>query len=158
MKLTVIENNLEVNLLTNKITSIQEMTASNPEQGRRLSARNFVGALLDRVAQKPQGDLDTKGLDSRHLRSSQQANFFYPSLPRSMRTSLVAETVYAIIAIAGQENPPSKHLIGAEAIASIKERLKTFSEELEDFVETSYSVEAGDDGTKPIKVEEAESD
>ena len=154
----MIENNVEINLLTNKITSIQEMTASNSDQGRRPSARSFVGSLLDRVAQKLQGDLDTKGLDSKHLRSPQQANSFYPSLPASMRTSLVAETVYAIIAIAGHENPPSKHLIGAEAIASVKERLKTFSEELEDFVDTSYSVEAGEDGHKPIKVEEVESD
>lgn len=54
--------------------------------------------------------------------------------------ALILETVHAITAIGGHENPPSRHIIGQEGVAAVKEKLKTVSEELEDFVEASYSV------------------
>lgn len=65
----------------------------------------------------------------------------YPSLPMAFRQNLVAETVYAIIAIGGHENPPARHIVGHEGVASVKEKLKTVSEELEDFVEVSAAVD-----------------
>ena len=55
--------------------------------------------------------------------------------------SLVAETVHAITAIGGHENPPARHIVGFEGITSVKEKLKTVSEELEDFVEVSCAVD-----------------
>ena len=58
-----------------------------------------------------------------------------------MRASLVDETVHAITAIGGHENPPARHIVGFEGIASVKEKLKTVSEELEDFVEVSCAVD-----------------
>lgn len=54
--------------------------------------------------------------------------------------ALTLETVHAIAAIGGHENPPSRHIIGQEGVAAVKEKLKTVSEELEDFVQSSYSV------------------
>ncbi len=54
---------------------------------------------------------------------------------------LVSETVYAIIAIGGHENPPSRHIVGQEGVASVKEKLKTVSEELEDFIQCSFAVD-----------------
>lgn len=54
--------------------------------------------------------------------------------------ALTLETVHAITAIGGHENPPSRHIIGQEGVAAVKEKLKTVSEELEDFVQSSYSV------------------
>lgn len=54
---------------------------------------------------------------------------------------LVAETVYAITAIGGHENPPSRHIVGQEGVASVKEKLKTVSEELEDFIQSSFAVD-----------------
>lgn len=58
-----------------------------------------------------------------------------------MRAELVAETVNAITAIGGHENPPARYIVGFEGIASVKEKLKTVSEELEDFVEVSCAVD-----------------
>lgn len=54
---------------------------------------------------------------------------------------LTAETVYAITAIGGHENPPSRHIVGQEGVASVKEKLKTVSEELEDFIQSSFAVD-----------------
>ena len=58
-----------------------------------------------------------------------------------MRQSLLAEVIHAITAIGGHENPPARHIVGFEAVASVKEKLKTVSEELEDFVEVSNGVD-----------------
>ena len=54
---------------------------------------------------------------------------------------MLAETVHAITAIGGHENPPARHIVGHEAVASVKEKLKTVSEELEDFVGVSAAVD-----------------
>ena len=58
-----------------------------------------------------------------------------------MKTALLAETIHALTAIGGHENPPARHIVGFEAVASVKEKLKTVSEELEDFVEVSAGVD-----------------
>lgn len=62
-----------------------------------------------------------------------------------MSESLLAETIHAIIAIAGHANPPARHIVGFEGVASVKEKLKTVSEELEDFVEVSCAADIVDD-------------
>lgn len=59
---------------------------------------------------------------------------------------LIAETLHALTAIGGHENPPARHIVGYEGVASVKEKLKTVSEELEDFVECSCAVDIEDDG------------
>jgi len=66
-----------------------------------------------------------------------------------MKNALLAETIHALVAVGGHENPPGRHIVGFEAVASVKEKLKTVSEELEDFVEVSAAVdidEGGDEG------------
>ena len=65
----------------------------------------------------------------------------YPSLPSSATTALLAETIHALTAIGGHENPPARHIVGHEGVASVKEKLKTVSEELEDFLEVSCAVD-----------------
>lgn len=62
-----------------------------------------------------------------------------------MKSALVAETIHAILAIGGHENPPARHIVGSEAVMSVKEKLKTVSEEIEDFVEVSCAVDIDDD-------------
>lgn len=79
-----------------------------------------------------------------------QVTSLYPSLAPEIRTALVSETAFALAAVGGHDNPPARHIVGFEAIASVKEKLKTVSEELEDFVEVSAAVdiegEGGEDG------------
>ena len=57
---------------------------------------------------------------------------------------LIAETIHALCAIGGHENPPGRHIVGFEGVGSVKEKLKTVSEELEDFVEVSCAVDIED--------------
>ena len=33
------------------------------------------------------------------------------------------------------QNPPARHIVGQEGVIAVKEKIKTVSEELEDFVE-----------------------
>lgn len=54
---------------------------------------------------------------------------------------LIAETIHAITSIGGHENPPARHIVGAEGVAAVKEKLKTVTEELEDFIECSSAVD-----------------
>jgi hypothetical protein len=58
-----------------------------------------------------------------------------------MPTTLTTELVHALSSIGGRDNPPARLIVGWEGIASVKEKLKTVSEELEDFVEISESVD-----------------
>ena len=51
------------------------------------------------------------------------------------------ETVHALAAIGGHENPPARHIVGFEGAEAVKEKLKTVSEELEDFVECSSAAD-----------------
>ncbi|OAA68780.1 NAD(P)-binding domain protein [Niveomyces insectorum RCEF 264] len=68
----------------------------------------------------------------------------YPRLPAAALDRLVLETVHALTAIGGHENPPARHIVGFEASAAVQEKLKTVSEELEDFVEASLAVDIFD--------------
>lgn len=72
----------------------------------------------------------------------------YPKLPTQALDRLVQETVQALAAIGGHENPPTRHIVGFEATTSVQDKLKTVSEELEDFVEASLSVDIFDSELK----------
>ena len=63
-----------------------------------------------------------------------------------MTSALLAETIHALLAVGGHENPPGRHIVGFEAVASVKDKLKTVSEELEDFVEVSGAVDIEEEG------------
>lgn len=69
----------------------------------------------------------------------------HPPLSSAHLEVLVTETVYAITSIGGHENPPSRHIVGQEGVASVKEKLKTVSEELEDFIQASFAVDVAAD-------------
>ena len=75
------------------------------------------------------------------LGSTKHITTTIPDLAPAMLDALVAETVHALIAIGGHENPPARHIVGFEGIAAVKEKLKTVSEELEDFVDCSGAVD-----------------
>ncbi|CAK7216335.1 hypothetical protein SBRCBS47491_002789 [Sporothrix bragantina] len=72
----------------------------------------------------------------------------YPRLPPQALDRLVLETVHALTAMGGHENPPTRHIVGFEASVAVQDKLKTVSEELEDFVEASLSVDIFDSELK----------
>ncbi|KAK9239029.1 hypothetical protein V1525DRAFT_373731 [Lipomyces kononenkoae] len=55
---------------------------------------------------------------------------------------LVKDVVFAILSVAGIDNPPSRIAAGAEAIAQTKDKLRAVSEEMEDTLDISYAADA----------------
>lgn len=134
VKMTIVQPNMEVNVLTHKITSAPPMAAYAEDTNPAPLSRNILSGILDRI----EGTSEPTSGDQLH---SEEVKSLYPPLSKSMKERLVAETVYAIAAIGGHDNPPARHIVGFEGVASVKEKLKTVSEELEDFVECSHAVD-----------------
>lgn len=139
IKMTIVQPTMEIGVLTNKIISAPSMPQYLPDNNPAPLFRGIIGGLLDRLDTFQQnGNHDPALLAGDHIQS------LYPRLPPEMQSSLLAETINTITAIAGHENPPARHIVGHEGVASVKEKLKTVSEELEDFVDCSCAVDIDD--------------
>ncbi len=132
--MTIVQPSLEVNILTNKITSAPPLPDYRPEVNAAPLFRDILGGILHRI------DGSDESSDSRKL-SSSEISPFHPSLPDVMKTTLISKTVHALTMVGGHENPPARHIVDHEGVASVKEKLKTVSEELEDFLEVSGAVD-----------------
>ncbi|TVY47249.1 Retinol dehydrogenase [Lachnellula occidentalis] len=131
IKLTIVQPNKEIPVLTNKIIFA-------PQLPQYESSNNPAPSLRDILTNVVNTNPETK-ISSRENKTDIVSR--YPNLPSEARDRLVMETVHALTAIGGHENPPARHIVGYEGVASVKEKLKTVSEELEDFVEVSCSVD-----------------
>jgi hypothetical protein len=146
---------MEIRILTNLITSVPAIEpAYSPSENHAPLFRNLLNSLLSRL---PRADLKAASPErSGHFRdesdestdsetfqpfSKTEVTSMYPPLSAAHLDALTEETVHAITAIAGHENPPSRHIIGQEGVASVKEKLKTVSEELEDFIQASFAMD-----------------
>lgn len=138
IKLTIVQPNMEVNILTNKITSAPLLPQYAAQSHPAPLFRNIIGGLLHRIESE-------NGQDHLSKFNSTEVSSHRPKLPPKMSEFLLAETIHAVIAIAGHPNPPARHIVGFEGVASVKEKLKTVSEELEDFVEVSCAADIVDD-------------
>ncbi|KAH8819180.1 hypothetical protein F5884DRAFT_848509 [Xylogone sp. PMI_703] len=131
IKMTIVQPNKEVRLLSNRITFAPQLpqyqSDNNPAPGVRDILNNVMNVQPE-AADNAKGN--KAGVVSRYVR-----------LPNDAKDQLVMETVHALTAIGGHENPPARHIVGHEGVASVKEKLKTVSEELEDFVEVSCAVD-----------------
>ncbi|KAF2836974.1 NAD(P)-binding protein [Patellaria atrata CBS 101060] len=182
IKMTIMQPNLEINVLTNRITAVPQMTEYSPVMNGAPLSREILSGLLDKLEghdspsptsssypspksdddsfnsyasdsaspSSPSSDMDID--DDRPPRASdalQETSItsFYPPLVPQVRSALIAETVFALLAIGGHDNPPARHIIGHEGVTAVKEKLKTISEELEDFCEVSALVDfVGEEG------------
>lgn len=134
IKMTIVQPNMEVNVLTHRITSAPPLQQYAEENNPAPLIRNILSSLLDRV----EGSSEPTTGDQLH---SSEVTSLYPPLTKAMKERLVAETVNAVAAIGGHENPPARHIVGLEGVQAVKEKLKTVSEELEDFAESSGAVD-----------------
>ncbi|MCJ1322934.1 hypothetical protein MMC15_008284 [Xylographa vitiligo] len=157
IKMTILQPNLEINVLTNKVSSAPLLPAYSPLTHPAPLSRSIIGGLLDRLSpdapsspSHESSSFTDGSLPSEHLpqslHSTDKIEIVYPSLPPEMKSALLAETIHALVAVGGHENPPGRHIVGFEAVASVKEKLKTVSEELEDFVEVSAAVDIEESG------------
>lgn len=150
IRVSVVQSNIEVGLLTGRITSVPPMKqygigawkSKHPaapaarSANRAPLARGWMSSVLSRLEAAC-----GSGENSKAMLTPTQAASFYAELPAEFEEALIAETVFAICSIGGHENPPARHIVGHEGIASVKEKLKTVSEELEEFVGVSGSVD-----------------
>ncbi|KAF2097053.1 NAD(P)-binding protein [Rhizodiscina lignyota] len=161
VKMTVVQPNIEIGILTNRITSVPPMAEYAPDTNPAPFSREIFAGLLDKLegavmptimmdlVQTPVSTTTTSGdnadvgtgLTTGDLLSSPSITSLYAPLSTGTQTNLVAETVFALAAIGGHDNPPARHIVGFEGVASVKEKLKTVSEELEDFIEVSAAVD-----------------
>lgn len=129
IKVTIVQPHKEILSLTNKIVFSPQLPYYDSENNPAPSIRDMLSNALNMNPETAVEPSDTKIL------------YRYPKLPASSIDRLVGETVHALTAIGGHENPPARHIVGFEGAEAVKEKLKTVTEELEDFVEASLSVD-----------------
>ncbi|KAI9746455.1 MAG: hypothetical protein M1818_000168 [Claussenomyces sp. TS43310] len=135
IKTTIVQPNKEINVLTNRIIFAPQLpqyeSQNNPAPGLRDILTDVVNSNPDtRMSKQREGDEGKDRVLSR-----------FPKLPNEAKDRLVMETVHALTAIGGHENPPARHIVGFEGMISVKEKLKTVSEELEDFIEVCHMLQ-----------------
>jgi hypothetical protein len=158
VKVSIVQANMEVNVLTNRITSVPPMAEYLQGENPAPLAREIFSGLLDKLEriENPRPSFDDKSPGSEStmspdtyiheptigdLLSSDTVTSLYAPLPSAVKSSLIAETVHALTAIGGHDNPPARHIVGTEGVTAVQEKLKTTSEELEDFIEVSNAVD-----------------
>lgn len=144
VRTTIVQPHVEIGVLTSKIVSAPPLASYGNDANGAPMFRDILSSLLDKLegreGEDGQGVLGPSTGDQLH---QDRVATVYAALGSELKGRLVAETVHAVAAIGGHDNPPSRHIVGHEAVSSVKEKLKTVSEELEDFVEVSAAVDIG---------------
>ncbi len=139
-------------MLTNKITFAPQLpqyeSSVNPFPGLRDILSSVVHLETETALDSDDEDEQREGNEEK-IEKHYPIVSRYPKLSSDASDRLVMETVHALTAIGGHENPPMRHIVGGEGERAVKEKLKTVSEELEDFVEISCAVDIfrGDTGS-----------
>ncbi|KAK3308642.1 uncharacterized protein B0T15DRAFT_411278 [Chaetomium strumarium] len=129
IKITIVQPNKEIQTLTNKVIFAPQLPFYDAEISPAPSMREMLSNVLNA---NPETAIEP---------SESEIQYRYPRLPAAAYDKLVMETVHALTAIGGHENPPARHIVGFEGAVAVKEKLKTVTEELEDFVEASLAVD-----------------
>ncbi|KAI0124322.1 hypothetical protein BJ170DRAFT_638882 [Xylariales sp. AK1849] len=129
IKVTIVQPHKEILCLTNKIVFSPQLPFYDSENNPAPSVRDMLSNVLNL---NPETALEA---------SEDEIIPRYSKLPAASLEELTKETVYALTAIGGHENPPARHIVGFEGAEAVKEKLKTVTEELEDFVEASVAVD-----------------
>jgi NAD(P)-dependent dehydrogenase (short-subunit alcohol dehydrogenase family) len=157
IKVTIVQPNKEIQSLTNRLTFVPQHPAyADSSNNLAPTVRDMLTNVLNA---NPETALPTSP-DPLPSPTSQGEPFLepdagggeiihrFPQLPASAVDQLVAETVHALTAIGGHENPPARHIVGSEGALAVKEKLRTVTEEMEDFVEASLAVDIFDSELK----------
>ncbi len=171
IKMTIVQASIEIGILLNRIASAPAHPAYSPDVNNAPLFRGILDGLLNRLsgirAQHVALDQDpyspapeTHRLSGPNLLTENEVVTLYPPLSQAHTENLLAETVHALTAIGGHENPPARHIVGVEGVASVKEKLKTASEELEEFFEASNAVDVprGSHGHAKTEMADGEED
>lgn len=149
IKVTIVQPNKEIQSLTNRLVFAPQIAAYAHSFNEAPTMRDMLTNVLNtdpETAMPPSLDLDDYPMspDSASLEPDVGHGDIiqrYPKLPPGAVDKLVAETIHAVTAIGGHENPPARHIVGAEGAIAVQEKLKTVTEEMEDFVDASLAVD-----------------
>lgn len=152
IKVTIVQPNKEIQSLTNRLTFAPSMPAYDQGPEAVPSIRDILSNVLnahpDTAFPTPLSPPESGPSPMSPASSAIEPDVVpgeilhrYAKLPPGAADKLVMETVHALSAIGGHENPPARHIVGHEGAIAVKEKLKTVTEELEDFVEASLSVD-----------------
>ncbi|KAK0754783.1 short chain dehydrogenase/reductase [Schizothecium vesticola] len=157
IKVTIVQPNKEIQSLTNKIIFAPALPYYDSEINPAPSIRDMLTNVLNlhpdtaivppsfsRAAAPSYSDDDDSTHPPQPPPPPDEIQYRYPRLPAAAYDRLVTETVHALTAIGGHENPPARHIVGFEGSVAVREKLKTVTEELEDFVEASLAVDIFD--------------
>ena len=136
IKMTIVQPNKEILSLTNKLIFSPPLPQYEADLNPAPNMRDVLSNVLN------------SNPDTYIEQSEDEIQLRYPKLPPATMDKLVMETVHALTAIGGHENPPARHIVGLEGAIAVKEKLKTVTEELEDFVEVSLAVDIFDSELK----------
>ncbi|KAJ6784397.1 hypothetical protein PWT90_10608 [Aphanocladium album] len=156
VKVSIVQPNKEIQSLTNRITFVPQIPAYAPNYNPAPSVRDMLVNVLNtnpdtampptleapESPTTPEGELQSISLEPEV--GVGEILHRYPALSHASLDKLVAETVHALTAIGGHENPPSRHIVGTEGALAVQEKLKTVVEEMEDFVDASLAVDIFD--------------
>ncbi|KAG6013298.1 hypothetical protein E4U54_006898 [Claviceps lovelessii] len=149
IKVTIVQPNLEIQTLTNRLVFAPQIAAYVDANAAAPSVRDMLTHVLNSdpetaLPESSDGDASPSTPGNMSLEPELGRGEIisrYPKLPTHAFDRLVSETVHALTAIGGHENPPSRHIVGAEAAMAVREKLKTVTEEMEDFVDSSLGVD-----------------
>lgn len=151
IKVTIVQPSKEIQSLTNRLTFAPPIPAYDQGPESVPSIRDMLGNFLNMhpdtampMPQTPDSGPSPYSPASTALEPDVVPGEIlhrFPQLPPGAAEKLVMETVHALSAIGGHENPPARHIVGHEGATAVKEKLKTVTEELEDFIEASLSVD-----------------
>ena len=153
IKISIIQSSIEVSVLTNPIISAPTMSEYESEKNTAPLARRIFSRLLDSLedassARSAELGMSKMALEDRannslgdQLLYARTVKRLRVPLPDSFQQGLLAETLHALLAIGGHETPPARHIVGHEGVASVKEKLLTAGQELEEFVEVSAAAD-----------------
>jgi len=141
IKVTIVQPNKEIQTLTNKIIFSPPLPWYTDPDINPPTVPSMRDMLVNVLNANPDTTIDRPYEHTEIL-------YRYPRLSPPAYDKLVTETVHALCAIGGHENPPARHIVGFEGAVAVKEKLKTVMEELEDFVEASLAVDIFDSELK----------
>lgn len=132
IRVTIVQPNKEIQTLTNRIIFAPQLPWYDSDESSVPSIRDMLSNALER---NPETRVEPSDTEIMHR---------FPKLPTASYDKLVMESVHALTAIGGHENPPARHIVGFEGAVAVKEKLKIVTEELEDFVEASLAADIYD--------------
>ncbi|KAG5999860.1 hypothetical protein E4U21_006210 [Claviceps maximensis] len=150
IKVTIVQPNLEIQSLTSRLVFAPQIPAYVDAYPAAPSVRDMLANVLNSNPETALPETPDAGNATPPTPGSMSLEpepgrgdivSRYPKLPTPAFDTLVSETVHALTAIGGHENPPSRHIVGAEAAMAVREKLKTVTEEMEDFVASSLGVD-----------------